>query len=349
MIDWKTIVVAPSATVQDAIRVIDRGGVQFALVTDEAFRLLGVVTDGDVRRGLLRSVTLDAPASEIMSRNPKTLAAGSNHDMALALMRTHGLRHVPLVDAGGHVIGLEAMSEFIGSTWRDNPVVLMAGGRGQRLHPMTVDTPKPLLHVGGQPILETIIRNFVGQSFRTFYLSVNYKAEQIQAYFGDGTKFGADIRYIEETEPLGTAGSLSLLPVRPERPVLVMNGDILTNTDFSKLLAFHLEESCDATMCVREYDFQVPYGVVKSDGHDFIGVSEKPVQRFFVNAGIYVLSPRAVGMIQRSETLNMTDLFERVRQQSGRACVYPIREYWLDIGRTEDFDRAKTDFTEIFK
>ena len=349
MIDWKSIVVKSTATVQDAIQAIDRGGMQFALVTNEQFQLMGVVTDGDIRRGFLRGVTLQSPAAEIMNRSPKTLPADAGHDAALALMRTHALRHVPLVDKDGRIVGLEAMSDLVGSTWRDNPVVLMAGGLGQRLHPMPIETPKPLLHVGGQPILETIIRTFVSQGFRSFYLSVNYKADQIRTHFGDGAQFGADIHYVQENEPLGTAGSLSLLPPLPDKPVLVMNGDILTNIDFSKLLNFHLDEKSDATMCVREYDFQIPYGVVKSDGHSFVGVTEKPLQRFFVNAGIYVLSPSTIATIDRNEKLNMTDLFERARVRTGHACVYPIHEYWLDIGRSEDFDRAKTDFTEIFK
>lgn len=349
MINWQHLIVHPTATVQDAVQVIDRGGVQFALVADDNFRLMGVVTDGDVRRAFLKGISLQSPVAEVMNRNPKALPVDAGHDAALALMRTHVLRHVPLIDKDGRIVGLDSLSEFIGSTWRENPVVLMAGGLGQRLHPITIDTPKPLLHVGGQPILETIIRNFVGQSFRKFYVSVNYRAEQIKAHFGDGSQFGAEIQYVHEPEPLGTAGSLSLLPDKPDKPAIVMNSDILTNADFSKLLNFHLDEASDATMCVREYDLQVPYGVVKSDGHRFMGVTEKPVQRFFVNAGIYALSPKAIGMIAHGEALNMTDLFERVRQKTAKTSVYPIREYWLDIGRSEDFDRAKSEFTQIFK
>lgn len=349
MINWHHLIVQSTATVEDAVQVIDRGSVQFALVTDENFRLMGVVTDGDIRRAFLKGISLKSPITEVMNRNPKALAADAGHDAALALMRTHSLRHIPLIDKDGRIVGLDALSEFIASTWRENAVVLMAGGLGQRLHPMTIDTPKPLLHVGGQPILETIIRNFVGQSFRRFYMSVNYKADQIKAYFGDGSQFGAEIQYVHEPEPLGTAGSLSLLPDKPDKPLIVMNSDILTNADFSKLLNFHLDETSEATMCVREYDLQVPYGVVRSDGHRFLGVTEKPIQRFFVNAGIYMLSPAAIDMIDEGERLNMTDLFERVRQRIGRTSVYPIREYWLDIGRSEDFDRAKTEFTQIFK
>jgi dTDP-glucose pyrophosphorylase len=349
MIDWKTLIVRPAATVQQAVQVIDTGGVQFALVADDNGRLVGVVTDGDVRRAFLKGVALGSPITEIMNRTPKALPSNADHDTAIAMMRTHSLRHIPLLDSEGRIVGLEAMSDLVGSTWRDNPVVLMAGGLGQRLHPITIDTPKPLLHVGGQPILETIIRNFISQSFRQFYVSVNYKADQIKAYFGDGSQFGVNIRYIHEPEPLGTAGSLSLLTEFPQAPMLVMNSDILTNADFAKLLSFHEEQRSDATMCVRDFDFQVPYGVVDADGHRFLGVTEKPVQRFFVNAGIYVLGPAALAMLVRGEALNMTELFQRVRSNSARACIYPIRDYWLDIGRFEDFDRAKAEFTQIFK
>jgi dTDP-glucose pyrophosphorylase len=349
MIDWKTLIVGPSATLHDTMQVIDKAGEQTALVVDDNLKLLGIISDGDVRRAVLRGASLQSPAVEIMNRQPKTLRQGAGREAALALMRTHVLRHLPVIDVDGRVVGLEMMSEFLGTRWRENRVLLMAGGMGRRLQPMTSDTPKPMLDVGGQPILEIILRNFVSQGFRRFYISVHYKAETIIDYFADGSRFNAEIEYVREPKPLGTAGALSLLPEVPNLPIVVMNGDILTNTDFSKLVDFHVDRDSQATMCVREYDLQVPYGVVKNDGHLFAGITEKPTQRFFVNAGIYSLSPAAIARVRPSEALNMTDLFERVRESGERACVLPIQEYWLDVGRSEDFDRANFEYPQVFK
>jgi dTDP-glucose pyrophosphorylase len=348
MINWLSLTLPPNATIRRALEVIDTGTAQFALVTTSDNHLLGVVTDGDVRRALLRSVSLDQPVSTIMNLQPKVLHQGESRDTALAIMRTYALRHVPIIDDDGRIIGLETLSEFVSPEWKDNLIVLMAGGLGSRLRPLTHDKPKPLLEVGGQPILETIIRHFVNLGFRRFCISVNYRADQIVDHFGDGHRFGAEITYLHETEQLGTAGSLSLLPERPTLPFLVMNGDILTNLDFLSVVNFHRDQGAVATMCIREHEFQVPYGVVETTNSHFDSITEKPIYRFMVSAGIYVLNPEVLDSLAPGATLNMPDLFDRVRKTSDKIFTYQIQEYWLDIGKAEDFARANEEFSRVF-
>jgi NDP-sugar pyrophosphorylase family protein len=224
----------------------------------------------------------------------------------------------------------------------------MAGGLGSRLGTLTADRPKPMLPLGNKPILETILQNFLDFGFRNFYVSVNYKAEMIQSYFGDGSKWGANIRYLKEAEALGTAGAVGLLPEPPQKPMIVMNGDVLTKINFLQLLDFHAEHEAHATMAVREYDFQVPYGVVKVEQEAIHSIDEKPIQKFFVNGGIYVLEPSVQKMIPRGERLDMPELFRTLHQAGKKTVAFPIREYWLDIGRIDDFERAKGEFSGTF-
>jgi NDP-sugar pyrophosphorylase family protein len=231
---------------------------------------------------------------------------------------------------------------------RDNWVVLMAGGLGSRLRPLTDECPKPMLRVGNKPLLETIIETFIEQGFRRFFISVNYMADTIKEYFGDGSRWGAEIQYLEETSRLGTAGALSLLPEKPQAPLLVMNGDLLTKINFRQLLDFHREHHAQGTMCVREYEFQVPYGVVKMDHHRITGFEEKPIQRYFVNAGIYVLEPQALQHIPHGVFFDMPSLFQTLMADRQEAVVFPIREYWLDIGHMADYDRANGEFARNF-
>ena len=251
-------------------------------------------------------------------------------------------------EEAGRVIGVELLEELIRPRERDNWVVLMAGGLGTRLSPLTNDRPKPMLNVGNKPLLETIIENFVEQGFHRFFISVNYMAGMIKDHFADGGRWGAQIHYLEEDRKLGTAGALSLLPEPPTAPVLVMNCDLLTKVNFRHLLDFHLEHRAQGTMCVREYDFQVPYGVVRLDRQRIAGIDEKPVQRFFVNAGIYVLEPEALHHVPADTFFDMPSLFERLIAEGQEAAAFPIREYWLDIGQLADYDRANGEFAGLF-
>ena len=349
MKNWKEIVVSPDTSIRDTLRVIDAGSAQIALVADADGRLVGTVTDGDVRRGILRNLPVESPVSAIMSTSPTTAAAQDSNDEILAMMKLRQLRHIPVVDTEGRLVGVEVLEELIQAGDRPNWVVLMAGGSGSRLRPLTDDCPKPLLKVGNKPLLQTILENFISYGFRKFFISVNYKAEMVKEHFADGAPWGVDIQYLHESGRRGTAGALSLLPQTPEHPLFVMNGDLLTKVNFQHLLDFHTEHAAEATMCVREYEFQVPYGVVTIGQHDILRIEEKPVQRFFVNAGIYVLNPSTLRFIPRDSLFDMTSLLQRVVDAKLRTAVFPIREYWLDIGQMDDFKRANGDFVEQFQ
>lgn len=348
MSSWKQTLVTAGTSLREAIHILDSGAMQIVLVVDESNRLMGTVTDGDIRRGILKGVSLDEPASKIMNPSPTVARTGDERQLILTMMQQKQLHHIPVVDEHGSLVGLEILDEIIQRRVRDNPVVLMAGGLGSRLQPLTKDCPKPMLQVGNKPLLETILENFIEYGFHKFYISLNYMGEVIKAHFGDGSRWNVDIIYLEEDRKLGTAGALSLLPVKPTSPMLVMNGDILTKVNFRQLLEFHLEHGAQATMCVREYDFQVPYGVVKIDRQRITGIDEKPVQRFFVNAGIYVLDPATMDMIPKDAYYDMPSLFESLIRRGDETSAFPIREYWLDIGQLADYDRANGEFMQVF-
>lgn len=346
---WKQYLVRFDAQILDAIKVLERGTAKIALVVDENQRLLGTVTDGDVRRGILAGETLQSPVTQVMRRDPKCGHASDSRESLKAAMRAASVRQLPIVDHDHRVIGLQLLDQLEGQvSRRPNWVILMAGGLGTRLHPLTESTPKPLLKVGHRPLLETILTSFLDHGFSRFYLSVNFKAEMVKAHFGDGEQWGCDIRYLEEKDKLGTAGSLSLLPEAPVEPLIVMNGDVLTNVNFENLLDYHLENNAAATICVREYDFQVPYGVINTEGNRVVSISEKPVNRFFVNAGIYVLGPQVFSRIAVGKHMDMTTLLERLIDAGEEISAFPIREYWLDIGQPADFDRANGEIFQVF-
>lgn len=345
---WKRLCVHPANTLGDAIRAIDENSVQIALVVDHD-RLCGTLTDGDVRRALLRGTSLQDPVTCAMNASPKTALAGDNREAIVARMRQLSIRQIPIVDAEGVLVGLEILDELLTPSLLANRVVLMAGGFGRRLSPLTDDCPKPMLPIGGRPILETVLLNLVEYGFRNFSLSVNYKSEMIEDYFGNGSRWGVNIDYLHEPRPLGTAGALCLLPETPSLPIVVMNGDILTKVNFNHLLQFHTSHASRATMCVRDYELQVPYGVVKIDGYQILEIQEKPTQKFFVNAGIYVLEPEILELIPREERLDMTELFQKAIDTKKAHAVFPVREYWVDIGRHADLDNARLEFGATFR
>lgn len=349
MKDWKTVVVAPDISIRETIRIIDQGALKIALVVDAGQRLLGTVTDGDVRRGILKGCSLEDGVRQVMNTSPTVAGKQDSREKILALMRQKQIYQIPLVDAGGVLVGLEVIDTILAPPRFDNWVVLMAGGLGSRLKSLTAEIPKPLLKVGDKPILETILDNFIEHGFHRFFIAVNYKSELIEEYFGDGSRWGVRIDYLREKKKLGTAGALGLLPERPDAPVLVMNGDVLTKVNLQQLLDFHLDHRVAATMCVREYDFQVPYGVVKLDRHRIASIEEKPIQRFFVNAGIYVLNPEALETVPSDTYFDMPSLFTRLAEEQRETAAFPIREYWLDIGRLDDFERAQAEFGSAFE
>lgn len=348
MISFKNILISPTTSILSAIKIIDDSTIQIALVVDEQNRLLGTVTDGDIRRSILKGISMNEPVKLIMNPKPTVARINEARVKILEIMKNKRLHQIPVVDEHGSVVGLEILDQMLKSPGRENWVVIMAGGLGSRLLPLTEDCPKPLLKVGGKPLLETILENFKEYGFQLFFLSVNYKAEMIKDYFGDGSCFGVEIRYIHEDKRMGTAGALGLLPERPSQPVFVMNGDLLTKINFKQLLDYHLEHRAMATMCVREYNFQVPYGVVKIEKNRLVGIEEKPVQRFFISAGIYVLEPKIMDCIPKDVFFDMPSLFKEIIYNGHQVSTFPVREYWLDIGRTGDFEKANGEYKDHF-
>ncbi|MFA5158929.1 MAG: nucleotidyltransferase family protein [Candidatus Omnitrophota bacterium] len=348
MKDWEKTLVLPSDSIKSVLKTIDASSAQIAVVVGKRRKLLGTVTDGDVRRGILRGVSLDDNVQLVLNPKPIYAKMGQTGESLLKRMEKHFIHQIPVLDAGGSVVGLEILDDLIQSKSRENWVLLMAGGLGSRLKPLTNDRPKPLIHIGDKPILATILENFVGFGFKKFYLAVNYLDEMIRDYFGDGSKWGVELKYLKESRRLGTAGALSLLPQKPREPLIVMNGDLLTKVNFSHLLNFHHENNVSATMCVREYDFQVPFGVITMDQQYIRAIDEKPVHRFFVNAGIYVLEPSLLKYVPQNKPYDMPQLFDRLIDERKRVAAFPIREYWLDIGQMEDFNRANGEYQKFF-
>lgn len=341
-------------TILAAIKIIDDAALQIALVVDEERCLLGTVTDGDIRRGILAGVKMDDPVTKIMNKTPVSVSGGATSEEVLQIMTARKIHQVPVLDEQKRVIGIKQIESVVEQTVLETPrqddvhIVLMLGGEGKRLQPITNNLPKPMIPVGDKPLLETILKNFTAQGFRNFYFSVNYRAEMIRDYFGDGAQFGANITYVPEKMQLGTAGALSLLPVRPDGPIIVMNGDILTNCNFAHLIEFHRHTKAPATMCVREYQYQVPYGIVQTSGTKLDSIVEKPSHSYFVNAGIYVISPEVLDVVPSGQYYDMPQLFEELNRRGQDSAVFPIREYWLDIGRFEDLERAQQDYSKVF-
>ncbi len=340
--------VFPTMTIKETLQVLSISALQIVFVVDGENHLLGAVTDGDVRRGILRGEDLSSSVDRIMNMHPITAPQCMERASILRLMKTRRIRQIPLLDEMGCLVGLARLEELLYRPQRDNAVVLMAGGLGTRLRPLTDKTPKPLLKVGTKPILETILESFLDAGFHKFYFAVNYKSQMIEEYFGDGSRFGAEIEYLHENKRMGTAGALYFLPEAPKEPILVMNGDLLTKVDFGELLDYHIEQGVEATMAVREYNYQVPYGVIDFDGEKITGIREKPSYSFFVNAGIYVLSPEAVARVDKEEFFDMPQLFDELVTAGKKTTVFPVREYWLDIGRMDDFQRAQEEYGAMF-
>lgn len=340
---WKDTLISPTQPIRDALRLINTAALQIVMVVDEERTLLGVVTDGDIRRGLLNNLSLEEEVSRVMNTSPVTAPKGTPKNKLIALMEHYSILSVPLLE-GNKIAGLETLKGAMLKPHFPNPVFIMAGGLGTRLRPLTETCPKPMLKVGDKPLLENVLNSFIQAGFSNFYISTHYMAEQIQAYFGNGEEFGVNIHYIHEDVPLGTAGSLGLLPEdMPDLPIILMNGDILTKVDFPSLLEFHNENQATATMCVREYEYQVPYGVVEGDGIQVQSMVEKPTQRYFVNAGIYVVNAKAIQSIPQNHRIDMPDFLAAEIARGNSVIKFPVHEYWLDIGRIESLEQAQAE------
>lgn len=325
----------------DVMRVIDQGGAQIALVLDDQQRLLGTLTDGDIRRALLHGETLDAPAERVMNREFRFVRSYDDQSMVLEMMRREVLRQIPVIDAQGRVVQLFTLQDLLKPKQRSNAVVIMAGGKGTRLRPHTENCPKPMLPVGDKPMLEIHLEQCISSGFCNFYFSVNYLKEQIIEYFDDGSRWGVSIEYLVEREPLGTAGSLKLLPDSLTDSILVVNGDVLTHLNLGNLLQFHSEHHANATLCVREHELTVPFGVVQTNGIELAGFQEKPTYRHQINAGIYVIDPDLLRLLNPNQFTDMPTLLTTAQEYGHRVVVCPVHEYWLDVGRPETLRQAQ--------
>jgi dTDP-glucose pyrophosphorylase/CBS domain-containing protein len=341
--NWRNILLRGDDPIRRALEVIDAGQMRIALIIDADGRLVGTVTDGDIRRGLLRGLNLADPVAQAMNPHPLTGSPSMSRAQMLEFMRRHGVSHLPTVDAGGRLLSLETDIELYDAGERPNWIVLMAGGLGQRLRPLTEELPKPLLPVGDRPLLEIILDRFLVQGFRKFFISVNYRAELVEAHFGDGGRFGAEIRYLREEAPLGTAGAIGLLPKRPEHPFVIMNGDLLTTVHFDKLIEFHQQHDTDLTLCVRRYSLQIPYGVAEIQGNQVVSIVEKPNHECFISGGIYVANPTVFDRLNPLRRIDMPDLMRELIADRQRVTAFPVTDYWIDIGRVEDLERARAE------
>lgn len=346
---FSDLCIGMESSIRQAAASIDRNARGIVLVVDGEQRLFNTITDGDLRRAILAGLMLDDPISELLARKsavtptpPVTAPVGTDPDALLYLMREHGVRQIPLLERDGCVVGLVTLDELVPDEVLPLQALIMAGGLGTRLLPLTEELPKPMLPVGTRPLLELIVEQLRLAGIRQVNLATHYKSELIADHFRDGSDFGVDIRYVKEDQPLGTAGALSMLE-ESEDPLLVMNGDILTRVDFRSMLHFHREHKADLTIAVREYEFRVPYGVIDTDGVQVRGISEKPLMRYFINAGIYLLNPSVCRMIPERQAYDIPELIERLLAEGHTVVSFPIREYWLDIGKTDHYSQAQTD------
>jgi dTDP-glucose pyrophosphorylase len=334
------IFVGPGATVRDAVASIDEGAIEIALALDAHDVLIGTITDGDVRRALMTGLQLDSPVDEVIHHSPITAPIGTDPRQLLHLMTEHGIEQIPLLD-GDRVVDVAFIRDLVHSHHDDHAVVIMAGGKGTRLRPLTNQTPKPMLPVGGRPLLETMLDQVRDAGFSRVLMAVNYRADVIEDHFGDGSRFGVAIDYIHEPQQLGSAGALKLARGKLDQPFIVMNADLLTNVNLSALMRFHRDDRNLITAGVRRFVLEVPFGVVELHGSRVTELNEKPSLEFFVNAGIYAVSPEAVSLIPPElQLFDMTDLIEAVLAHGGRVGAFPVREYWLDIGQVSDYQRA---------
>ncbi len=337
---------SPDNSIQDAIECLDKVDVKLIVIVSKDHTLLGTVTDGDIRRALLKHLAINTPLSNVMNCSPKFLVEGDSEIKATQLKRLFGIPAVPKLDQQQHVVDLMGIKK--GTEKRDNTVFIMAGGFGKRLKPLTNNCPKPMLLVGEKPILENIIEKFINSGFHNFYISTHYLNEQIENYFGDGSQFGINIHYIREDFPLGTAGALALLPNKAiMQPIIMMNGDLLTQVKFDEFLDYNIENTADISMAVRDYEVQVPYGVIEHTGNLITKITEKPKKTYFINAGIYCISPCVLKEIDVNKPLDMPDLIERQFNVNRNVSMFPIHEYWLDIGKMDDFKQAQSDILKF--
>ena len=336
-----------NASIKEALKVIDKGAIKVAVVLSDDGLLLGMLSDGDIRRALLKGMSLDDSIAGIINKHPVVANINDTKERILELANEKKLHQIPII-SNGKLIGIQDIREFLAPKNKPNKVILMVGGLGTRLRPLTNDVPKPMLDVGNKPILHTIVENFAKYGYTDIIMCVNYKSEIIKEYFGNGDKFGVKIEYVLENQRMGTAGALSLLQKRPKDDFFVMNGDLLTNVNFEYLHEYHKDSNALASICIRKYEMQVPYGVVNVRANKVTSIEEKPTQSFFVSAGIYMFSPIVLDFIPKGVFYDMPTLFSELLKQGFAVYPFFIREYWLDIGKMDEYRRANDEYEGVF-
>ena len=344
---WKSTLLPPKALIKDAIFSLSSSSLKIVLIVDSDMNLIGSVTDGDIRRGLARGLTLDSSIAEIWNSKPAVVNENPTKAEVLRIMSENRVDQLPVVDASGKLVGLRTRELIESPIPRENLMVIMAGGKGTRLLPRTQNTPKPMLTIGGKPILEHIINRAKKDGFQNFVLAIHHLGDLIQEYFGNGDSLGVRISYTSESQPLGTAGALSMINPKPSSPILVSNGDIMTDVNYGDILEFHIKYEAMATMAVQIHESQFPFGVVGTHGLEITSYLEKPLERKLINAGIYVLNPEVVNLLTKNTEMHMPALFEMARENKLKTIAYPLHEKWLDLGSPNDLVRAMNDFNSL--
>jgi dTDP-glucose pyrophosphorylase len=340
-IKWKETILTTEATIKDVLKNLNKSGSRITLIVNHKKEFQGTISDGDIRRALINRAEQNASIQKIINKNAFIVSPEIKHEIVLGLMLKNKIQQIPVINKNKKIVGLYLWDEVVIHKKIPNTMVIMAGGRGTRLGKYTKNCPKPLLPVNGKPMLERIIERAKLQGFENFLISINYLGQMISNYFSDGKKWNVKIDYIKECQPLGTGGALRLISPKPKLPLVVSNCDIMTDFHYGELLDFHCIHNAEATMAVRNHEWENPYGVVQTKGVDIIDFEEKPVVRCHINAGVYILEPSAIGVIKKNEKLDMPNIFERLKLKNLRTIVYPVHEPWLDIGMPEDYFKVK--------
>jgi len=344
---WRNAILPPGSNIGEVVQNLDKVAIKIALIANESGVLVGTISDGDIRRALLKGLNLDSPIDSLINRSPFVVPANLVEDVVTQMMTLNKIQQIPIVDEKYKIIGLHLWDNLTRLPQRSNVMVIMAGGKGTRLYPHTQECPKPLVHIAGKPMLEHIIERAKLEGFNHFILAVYHLGHMIKDYFGDGSRLQCEIEYLNEKEPLGTAGALSLINLLPSMPFIVTNGDVITDIRYGDLLDFHTLHNATATMAVRLHEWANPFGVVRTNGIEITGFEEKPVNRSYINAGIYALEPSVLHKLVSKQHCDMPTLFEKIKRDGESTIVYPMHEPWLDVGRPEDLRSAQQKLDQV--
>ncbi len=347
--DIINIFIKAEDSIKIAMAAIDRGARGIALIVDDEQRLLGTVTDGDVRRAILRGVSLEEPVKAIMNSHYTFVSPDYSRTFITTIFQTRGIMQIPVLDDEMRVVDIIFYHDFFDDTAKENWAIIMAGGLGTRLHPLTQEVPKPMLRVGAKPIIETIIDQLKSYGYMNIVLCLNYKADIIRNYFQDGTNFGVNIKYVSERKRLGTAGALKLAREYISKPFFVLNGDILTKLNFEQFMQFHVNNGNSITIGTKQYEIQIPYGVVDLKDEKVVNLKEKPCSSYFISGGMYCLDPETIDRIPEDEYFDITQLISEYLDAGRKVGSFPITEYWMDIGQIDDYNQAKADYEVMFR